>query len=149
MRLAILVACLASLAHPRLAHAQSITAEVTTAAGYSTDDVFAGAAQLRRSERQGGVRFRRCRLGQQLDDDNDVLARRIRQERLQIIEAYRADVPAGRRAGRPRGRSGRRSASTTAAITYSACSARHPATRNTGVVELRARLGGSSPACRS
>ena len=91
MKTAVFLACVSSLAHTQSARAQSITAEATTTAGYSTDDVFAGAAQLRAfGDVKGGIRFfAEAAWARSSNDDSDAFgAAYPYRNRVQVIEAY-------------------------------------------------------------
>ena len=84
-------ACALTLLHSQIAGGQSITTEAALTTGVSTDEVGAGAAQLRAfGELKGGVRFfGELAWAKSSETDNDVFGAAYPYgNRVQVIEAY-------------------------------------------------------------
>lgn len=101
MKAIVLAACLLGLTDTRSAQGQSITAEATVTAGYSSEDVTAAAAQFRvfGEVKDGGIKFfgETAWATRSSDHSDSFGAAYPYAKRVQIIEAY------GERMFRPRG----------------------------------------------
>jgi len=91
MKIFTIAACVAFLVPAQMAHGQTITTEAAGSVGVSTDDVSAGAVQLRAfGDLTGGVRyFGEAAWAKHSGDENDAFSTAYPYgNRVQMIEAY-------------------------------------------------------------